>query len=374
MAKRTQRIQDLQGLLNGLYPAGMAEEWDNVGLQVGDPLAPVERVLVALDPSLEALAAAEQGGAQALITHHPLIFQPLRKLTPEDPVGRIVWAAVERGVAILAAHTNLDNAAAGLNAWLAEDLGLDNSEPLLAAAGNFFKLVVFTPPDHLDAVSAALFAGGAGHIGAYDCCSFRTTGTGTFRPGAGTNPFSGTIGETEAAEEIRLETIVPQARLSRVLEKMVQAHPYEEVAYDLIPLANQVPGAGLGRIGSLAEATILEAFAVQVKTALQCDHLRVAGDPQKTVRKVAVCGGSGASVIKAALQKGADLLVTGDIKYHDARLAEQLGIGLIDAGHFATERLMTRRLANVLRKASEDRGWQVDCRAYDGEDDPFRIY
>lgn len=373
MAKK-QRIQDLIGLLNGLYPTELAAGWDNVGLQVGDPQAETARVLVALDPTPEAVEAAHRCGAQALVTHHPLLFKPLKRISLDEYTGRTIWTAITKQIAIISVHTNLDSAAAGLNGWLAEHLGLEQSQPLMRADGHFLKLVVFVPETHVDAVSEALFSGGAGQIGAYDRCSFRTAGTGTFRPGAGTQPFSGAIGQTEQAEELRLETILPKNRLTRCLDKMLKAHPYEEAAYDLIPLDNPIPGAGLGRIGRLPETVTLDSFARQVKTALGCSHLRLVGATEQNVDKVAVCGGSGVEVLSAAAKMGADVLVTGDVKYHDARHAQELGIALIDAGHFATEHLMTSRLANVLQQASQQKSWQIDFLAYTEETDPFRVF
>lgn len=374
MAKQGQRIQDLVGLLHKLYPPDLAEDWDNVGLQVGDPGLPLNKVLVALDPGLAAIKAAKATGAQALVTHHPLLFRPIKRLTPEEGVGQILWTAVKTGIAIVSAHTNLDSAVAGLNSWLAQKLGVQHCTPLHPAEGAYLKLVVFVPVGHEQNVAEALFSAGAGQIGAYDQVSFRSRGEGSFRPGPGANPFIGEVGKTEQVEEIRLETILPGRKLSRVLEMMQKAHPYEEVAYDLIPLQNQEPGAGLGRIGRLAEETTLEEFAARVKSALGCDHLRLSGPSVRRVHKVALCGGSGAGLLQMAHRQGADVLVTGDVKYHEARQAEELGIALIDAGHFATEKLMIEQVAEALQAAARQRHWEIIFEAYNGEQEPFRLY
>jgi dinuclear metal center YbgI/SA1388 family protein len=319
------------------------------------------------------VAAACEHRAQLLVTHHPLLFKPLRRLTLDDPVGRVLWQAVRGGVAVIAAHTNLDVAADGLNHWLADRLELTDAEPLQPLTGHLFKLVVFVPVEHAEAVADALFAGGAGQIGAYDQCSFQAAGIGTFRPGPGTTPFVGIAGRRERVEEIRLETIVPQRRLSRVLEKLLKAHPYEEVAYDLTPLANQLPGAGLGRIGRLPAPMSLAALGDRAKSLLGCSSVRLVGWPEQLVGKVAVCGGSGAGLIAEAQRRGADVLVTGDVKYHEARQAEDLGLALLDAGHFATERLAAAELATRLDAEATARGWQVDILVHDGERDPFIV-
>lgn len=374
MVKQGQRIQDLVGLIHRLYAPELAEDWDNVGLQVGDPGRALDRVMVALDPGLEAVEAARDAGAQALVTHHPLLFKPVKRLTPDDAVGKVLWAAVRDDVAIISAHTNLDCAVDGLNSWLAQKMGVEQAVPLQAVAGDYLKLVVFVPVGHEDAVADALFSAGGGQIGAYDQCSFRSSGEGTFRPGPGTQPYIGTVGQREKAEEVRLETIIPKRKLLRVLEKMQKAHPYEEVSYDLLPLQNQVPGAGLGRIGRLAQQASLGEFAARVKDFLGCDHLRLIGADQMPVRKVALCGGSGAFLLQTAHRQGADVLVTGDVKYHEARQAEELGIALIDAGHFATEQLMIEQVTQSLQAAARQLNWGVAFEAYTGEEDPFRFY
>lgn len=369
----TFRLQDLTGLLHKLYPPFLAEDWDNVGLQVGDPGMPVERILIALDPTEANLDDARHRGAQALVCHHPLIFRPLKRLTPQDETGRMLFRAVREGIAVLCAHTNLDRARDGLNDWLAARLGVLATQPLeTGAPGDLLKLVVFVPTGYEDRVAAALHLSGAGHIGGYDRCAFRVTGTGSFRPGAESNPFIGRPGETEEVREVRLETVLPRGLTAKVLEKMRKAHPYEEVAFDLIPLANSRPDIGLGRIGRLAAPVTLADFAARVKQDLRCQAPRLVGDPAARISKVAVCGGSGASLIHEAARQGADVLVTGDVKYHEARNAESLGLALIDAGHFATERLMVEELAARLRQAARERRLDLVIDTAEGEADPFQ--
>lgn len=370
---RTARIQDLLGLLHGAYPTALAEEWDNVGLQVGDPTAVVERVLICLDPSEAALHAAVAADAQVLLSHHPLLFRPLRTLIPRDETGRLIWRAVREGIAVISAHTNLDRGRDGLNDWLAQRLGLEQALPLGAGESDLLKLVVFVPTGYEERVAEALFAAGAGQVGAYDHCAFRGRGTGSFRPGAGSDPFVGSVGQVERVAEIRLETILTRSLQQRVVERMLKAHPYEEVAYDLIPLANQRRDVGLGRIGRLAAATELGQFAASVRDALGASHVRLVGEPNRPVSKVAVCGGSGASMLAEAIRQGADVLVTGDVKYHEAKQAQFQGIGLIDAGHFHSEQLMVAGLAARLRQAANERGLAIEFREMTGEQDPFSV-
>lgn len=368
----TARIQDLIGLVHHLYPPGLAEEWDNVGLQLGDPAAPVSRVLVALDPSPTAFAAARERDAQLLICHHPLIFRPLKCIVSYDETGRLIQQACRDNLAVMCAHTNLDRAADGLNDWLAARLGVVDSRPLAGDdARRLYKLVVYVPCGYEDRVAEALFAAGAGKIGGYDRCSFQGAGSGTFRPGDTTTPFIGHSGTTERVREIRLETVVPTAALAKVLERMLKAHPYEEVAYDLLPLANRLPHVGLGRIGRLPTPRSLGDFAGQIKELLGVPALRLCGDLNATVAKVAVCGGSGASLLAEAARQGADVLVTGDVKYHEAQSALSRNVAVIDAGHFATERLMVPMLSERLQREADQRGLPVTILPMTGECDPF---
>ena len=373
MAKaKSLQLSGLVGLLNGLCPPGLAEDWDNVGLQLGDPTADITRVLVCLDAEELAISEAERLGAQAVISHHPLLHRPLKRLTPGDETGRVIFRAIRSGIAILSAHTNLDRVADGLNDWLAVRLGLTDCQPLEAPQpGNFYKLVMFVPQGHELALLDAIFSAGAGQVGAYDRCSFRTSGIGSFRGADSTTPFIGQPGIPEEALELRVETIVTGDLLHKVVARMIKAHPYEEVAYDLIPLANRRSDVGLGRIGRLAEPLSLQQFSEQVRKQLQVSAVRLVGDPQRQISKVAVCGGSGASLLGDALRQGADCLVTGDVKYHDAQRARSEGLALIDAGHFATEHLMVTELSARLQKAADERQLPVEFIEMTAEQDPF---
>ena len=365
------RVQDVGGLLNQLYPPALAEDWDNVGLQLGDPAAPVEKVLVCLDAEEQVIARAEEVGAQLVISHHPLIYRPLKRIAPTDETGRSLFRALRGGISVFSAHTNLDRARGGLNDWLATKLGLEDAAPLEQSIGDLLKLVVFVPLGYEEQVKDALFSAGAGVIGDYDRVSFQGPGQGGFRCGPETNPHIGTAGESEVVDELRLETVLPAALSGKVVAKLLKAHPYEEVAFDLYPLVNRRADVGLGRIGVLPQALEPRDFAQQVKHALGLSQLRVAGCCKGQIRKVAVCGGSGASLISEALRQGADCLVTGDVKYHDAQRARAEGLVLIDAGHFATEILMVAQLAQELKQAVAERQWPLEIIEMTGEEDPF---
>lgn len=369
--QKTVRVQDVGGLLNSLYPQALAEDWDNVGLQAGDPAALVERVLVCLDAEEYVIARAEELGAQLVISHHPLIYRPLKKIAPTDEAGRTLFRALTQGIAVISAHTNLDRAKGGLNDWLAECLGLHKTAPLEQSIAGLMKLVVFVPFGHEKVVRDALFDAGAGVVGEYDRVSFQSPGRGGFRCGKETTPFVGTPGAEETVEEYRLEVVMPAALTSKVVAKLQKAHPYEEVAFDLYPLANQRTDVGLGRVGQLVEPLELNAFIAQVKKALGLTTLRVSGTSKGLIRKVAVCGGSGASLLSEALRQGVDCLVTGDVKYHDAQRARAEGLVLVDAGHFATEILMVKRMAEQLQQVADERQWPLEIIEMTGEEEPF---
>lgn len=365
-------VADVLRALEQRAPASLAESWDNVGLQVGNPQGPVRRVLTALEVTDAVLAEADSLQADLVVSHHPLIFRPLRHLRLDDPVGQRVARALQSGIAVIALHTNFDLAAGGLNDLLAAEIGLQNVRVLdnIRPEG-LCKLVVFVPATHLEAVHDAVCGAGAGHIGKYSDCTFRLSGTGTFRPLPGADPYLGQVGEREEAAEVRLETVVPEGRLEAVVRAMLAAHPYEEVAYDVFRLDNPGLPRGLGRIGTVTETIGLQQVAELVRDRLGLDYVRVAGDPRRGVRTVAVCGGAGASVIPAAVRAGADVLITGDLKHHDADEALARGLALIDAGHFGTEKRAGQWLADWLRADAEAAGWTLDIAVSKADRDPF---
>lgn len=362
----------IAGLIEELAPLELAEQWDNPGWQLGDPGAPVRRVLLCLDVNREVCREAREKDVQLIITHHPLFFKGLKEIRLDRPAGAVVAELIRAGIGVYAAHTNLDSARQGVNDVLARRLKLTDVQVLTPGKEQYLKLVVFVPADHVDAVRSALGAAGAGWIGNYSDCTFGVTGTGTFRPLEGTKPYIGKQGQLEQVTEVRLETIVPQDLAQRVVEAMLAAHPYEEVAYDLYPLANQVtPSTGLGRIGSLEKALPLRDFAAYVKEVLALPALRWGGGKERLVRRVALCGGSGRDLWSRALAMGADVLVTGDIDYHTARDMLSADLAFVDAGHFGTERVILPALQQYLLQACQKKGLFVDCLLSSEERDSY---
>jgi dinuclear metal center YbgI/SA1388 family protein len=350
-------VAEWVGLVHDLYPPGDAEEWDEVGLQVGDPTWPVERVVVTLDVTGEVIAATEGGPATLVLAHHPTLFRPLSRLTPDTAAGRVVLRAARSGVAVLAAHTNLDVAedGTGTSDPVVRCLGLTGVHSLTASirAASQVKLATFVPADHVDAVLDALAAAGAGSIGEYERCSFRVTGTGTFTPGPSADPYSGEVGVANAETEDRLEMVLPRSQVRPVVAALRAAHPYEEVAYDLYPLIEASPGLGL--CGDLPQQLPLRELAEVIGRDLPAPHLRVAGDRDRLVRRVAVVGGAGVSLAGRARAAGADVLVTGDVKHHEALDAREMGLSVIDAGHHATEVAAMGRWRGRIEAAARDR-------------------
>lgn len=362
---------DIIALMEELAPPDWAEDWDNVGLQVGSPRAEVNAVLVALDATREVMAEARKREAGLLICHHPPIFRPLRRLLTDEPAGSLLRDALISGVAVYAAHSNLDTSSHGVNVALAERFHLQDHQPLLRArAGEAFKLASFLPPEHVAAVSAALFRAGAGTIGDYTGCSFRVEGTGTFTPGPGSHPAYGEATGPNEVREARLEVAVSGDRLEEAVAAMLACHPYEEPAYDIYTL--HVPtGAGLGRVGDLPAPVSLEELVRTCRLELGNPAARMAGEPGLMVRRVALCGGSGAKLAEQALAAGAQVLITGDVGHHEAQEAVAAGLAVIDAGHYHTERPVLPYLASLLAQMAGEEGLEVEVLVSDIQTCPW---
>ncbi|MGF7186797.1 dinuclear metal center YbgI/SA1388 family protein [Desulfitispora alkaliphila] len=354
------KCQQIISWIESLAPKTLAESWDNVGLQLGDPACQVEKVMVSLDVDSKVAAEAIEKKVDLIVTHHPFIFKPMKNLRTDLPQGEIIAELIKAGVSLYTAHTNLDCAPDGVNKALAETLKLTQTEILKVTNTNkLYKIVVFVPQGHQEEVRGALAAGGAGWIGNYSECGFELKGQGTFRPQDETNPYIGTPGKLERVDEYRLETIVPENKLKRAIAAMIKAHPYEEVAYDIYPLENRGEEFGLGLIGK-TEKMPLNEFVFEAKKALNSVGVKVVSSGVEVVKKVAVCGGSGSDLVSAAKFKGADVLVTGDVGYHQAQIAQALGIAVIDAGHFATENVVVSKLSEYIEQQAKINSVQLE--------------
>lgn len=362
-------IEDVARALEELAPPGLAETWDRSGLQVGDPQAPVHAVLVALDPSPEALAETLRRRAQLLVTHHPLLLEPLRSLDLSAPLSSLLADFIRSDVGVYAAHTNLDRAQGGVNDALARRLGLGEVR-CLGSGEPLYKLVVTVPLGYEDPVRGALAAAGAGKTARYEGCGFGCRGVGVFVPREGARPFLGEIGREERAEETRWEVVVRRSALPAALAALRREHPYEEPAVDVYPLEGTGSEGGLGRWGVLPAPQALGEWARGVAQDLGARSARLVGDPDALVERVGVCGGSGASLWPQALAAGVQVLVTGDVKYHAALEARQAGLALLDVGHAPSEQVAVEVLAAHLASWAHRSGAGLEVSTF-READPF---
>lgn len=365
MEEKNQSPPTLAEIIHSLEtwaPPGSAQSYDNVGLQVGDRYKNISRALVALDLTPGVIDEARQVNADVIITHHPLIFRPLRNLTTENWSGGLALKLAEAGIALYSIHTNLDAARGGVSFALARLLDLDDIRFLSQQKESLYKLATFVPESHFEQVRLALARAGAGRIGDYDSCAFITPGTGYFKPGEEANPFIGKSGgETESVREIKIEVEVERWRLNPILQALKESHPYEEVAYDLYPVEQPGTQTGLGALGKLAEPVPLARFLERVAERLGAASLRFTGKRDAMIERVAVCGGAGSDLIADARRAGAHAYVTADITYH--KFFDVLGLdgapkmALIDAGHYETEWITEKILVEWLKERFPDVEW-----------------
>jgi dinuclear metal center YbgI/SA1388 family protein len=363
-------VKQIIKAIEELAPPSIAMAGDPVGLQCGDPAAPVKKLMYALDAGTAVVGQAVGSGADLLVTHHPMIFEPLDHHAVTGAGGKPLVMALKGGLSVYSAHTNLDASPWGINVELARLTGLQDTEVLSETGPDRFKVVAFVPRGSLEKVRGAAFAAGAGRIGSYSRCSFVGQGIGTFFGEDGSNPVLGTAGRLEEVSEARLELVVEGDVLSSVIKAMRGAHPYEEPAMDVYPLLPAGSSTGLGLVGVLAAKTAVGEIASRLKRALRIESVRLVGTPGRKVKAVAVCAGSGSGLLGAASAAGAQLFVTGDMKYHDARNAQDMGIAVLDIGHFAPEKYGLRRFASLLDRQIAQSGWRIDS-AFARESDPF---
>ena len=341
-------LANLIEAMESIAPTRHAESWDNVGLLVGDPQQLISHAIVCIDYTREVAAERIESGCDAVIAYHPAIFDGLKRIT----AGSVVFDALRRGVPIYSPHTAWDVAPGGVNDFLMDILAVSSRRalrPAVAKAASC-KLVVFTPIGAVEKVSQVMFAAEAGRIGNYSGCSFRAPGTGTFFGEAGANPAVGQAGRFEQVDELRLETVVPLAILDKVVSAMRSAHPYEEPAFDIIPLQAPSDGLGQGRIGWFDAPVLRGELLQQIRKGLGVSHLLVAGPVEGEVSSAACLAGAGGDHLKDALEQGAELYLTGEVRHHDALKAAQRGMTVVCALHSNSERASLSRLAAKIRE------------------------
>lgn len=343
------QIAEITAFLESIAPLSLQEHYDNAGLLTGDPSWNCTGILCTLDATEAVVQEAIAQGSNLVVSHHPIIFGGLKKINGKNYVEKTVITAIKNDIALYAIHTNLDNVLRGVNGMMADKLSLQNRTILSPKESVLKKLFTFVPVDQAEEVRAALFAAGAGQIGQYGECSFGAEGTGTFKGGADTNPYVGKPGERHYEKELKIEVIFPAWLQGAVVKALIAAHPYEEVAYDVISLANEHPGIGSGMVGELAEAMEERAFLAHLKQVFGLSLIRHTAFTGRPVRKVALCGGAGSFLVPKALAAGADVYITADMKYHE--FFDANGRMLIaDIGHFESEQFTTDLLAAVLQE------------------------
>jgi dinuclear metal center YbgI/SA1388 family protein len=343
------QVGDICRYMEDIAPLAYQENYDNCGLLVGDAAAEVNGILICLDVTEKIIEEAIEQKCNMVVAHHPLIFSGLKKLTGSNYVERTVIKAIKHNIAIYAAHTNLDNMQEGVNAKIAEKIGLHNCRILSPKKDILRKLSTFCPTTHAPGVRKALFEAGAGKIGHYDECSFSTEGIGTFRAGEGAHPYVGKMNEQHSEKEERIEVLFEAYLEKRIIIALLAAHPYEEVAYDILPLGNQHSFVGAGMIGELSEDEDETAFLQRIKTVFKAKSIRHTQFLGKKIKKVAVCGGSGSFLLPDAIKQQADVFITADLKYHGFFDTENR-ILLADIGHYESEQYTMELFYDLLMK------------------------
>lgn len=342
-------VRDITSHIESFAPLSYQESYDNAGLQVGQPDQEVKGVLICIDITEKVIEEAINLDANLIISHHPLIFSGLKKLTGTTYTERLVMEAIRKNLSIYAAHTNLDAVFTGVNHKICEKLELKNTSMLVPASDQLRKLVFFIPEDHAETVRQEIFEAGAGHIGAYDMCSFNTPGEGTFRGSEESDPFVGEKGTLHTESELRIETIYPGERENQIVGALLRSHPYEEVAYDIYPLANKYDRVGSGAVGDLEKPLDEQSFLSLLKERFGAPVVRHTSLLGREIKRIAVCGGSGSFLLPAAMASGADAFVSGDFKYHQFFDADNR-ILVADIGHYESEQFTKEIFYELLTK------------------------
>ena len=346
--ERMPKISEFTSALEQIAPPAYQESYDNAGLIVGDPSAEITGVLLSLDATEDIVNEAVKRNCNLILAHHPIVFRGLKKITGRNYVERTIIGAIKTDTAIYAAHTNLDNVRAGVNAKICEKIGLENCRILVPKTDSHRKLSVFVPAENAKHLQAALAKAGAGRLGNYSDCAFLSEGTGTFRPDDGANPHLGRPGETEEVREVKIEMLFPTYLQGKIIRAMRQNHPYEEVAHFITDSFHDNPDAGSGMIGELAQPLDYREFLAELKTKMELPLIRHTAPAGRPIRNVAVCGGAGGFLLNAAAGTGADVFVTADYKYHEFFDADGR-LMIADIGHYESEKYTGELFCELLR-------------------------
>lgn len=342
-------LKEITSLLEEIAPLALQEKYDNAGLILGHPDMDIQGALLCIDVTESVIQEAIIKNCNLIISHHPLIFNGLKKITGKNLVERSVILAIKNNIAIYASHTNLDNVSVGVNGKIADKLSLINREVLLKGSDLLVKLVTFAPKLHAPQIRNKLFAAGAGHIGNYDSCSFSSSGTGSFKANNEAHPYVGKLNEVHFEDEVKIEVILPNYITKQVIHALIESHPYEEPAYDLIPLSNQWNEIGAGLIGELTEEIDTIEFLTSLKSIFKVPVIKHTAIHKTKIKKVAVCGGSGSFLLKDAISTGADIFISGDFKYHEYFEAEN-NLIIADIGHYESEQFTKEIFYDIIRK------------------------
>ena len=343
------KVKELTSFFNSYAPEVLQEDYDNAGLIIGDRNADVKGVLITLDITEEVIDEALRKNANFIISHHPVIFGGIKKITTSTTLGKIIYKCIENKISVYAGHTNLDNIEKGVNAKLCEKLNILSPRILQPKSNLLSKLVTFVPREYAIKVREALFKAGAGQIGNYDKCSYNTEGVGTFRGSQDSSPFVGNKGDIHFEKETRIETIFPRYKSRQLINTLIEAHPYEEVAYDIYPVENEWGQVGAGMIGELHEEVGELDFLKRVKSVFNCPFIKHTRLLHKPVKKIALCGGSGSFLLKDALREKADVFISSDFKYHQFFDADDK-IVIVDIGHNEAEQYTKEIFYDLLIK------------------------
>lgn len=358
-------LKDVIGQLEVLAPRSLAEKWDHVGLMVGSKNSKVEKILCALDLTDTVLHEAINEGIDCIVTHHPFLFKPLANIDLESEKGRMIAKLIKYNIAVYSMHTNYDIAEGGLNDYLAQLIGLQDVKVLSPTQKEkLCKCIVYVPESHYEVVRETIIAHNNCAIGAYKGCTYTTLGEGTFIPLEGSTPYLGAEGVLEKVQEKQISFMTYMEEVSNILEEIKKVHPYEEIAFDTYNLNHVEKVYGIGRYGNLVEPQSINVFIERLKTIFKISHVRVTDLKEKSVERVAICSGSGAEFIKDAARV-ADVYITGDLKFHEAQIAQELGITVIDVGHYASENIAMTHIAEYLKEKCE--GCQVLVSEVNGE-------